>query len=66
MVACRSDQAAAHAVNLGAPFMTQPIPLQRIAILGGGMAALSAAYGLVREQESAGQPLYEITLYQLG
>jgi uncharacterized protein with NAD-binding domain and iron-sulfur cluster len=40
------------------------MPKRKIAILGGGMAALSAAYQLTRTQEL--QDANEVTVYQLG
>ena len=46
--------------------MPNPPPVKRVAILGGGVAALSAAAELVQQQAQAGHTLYEITLYQLG
>ena len=44
--------------------MPQPAAKQRVAILGGGMASLSAAAELVRQPGAADK--YDITVYQLG
>src|SRR5262249_20654321 len=41
-----------------------PVQKQKIAILGGGMAALTAAFELTRDKERAKR--YEITVYQTG
>jgi uncharacterized protein with NAD-binding domain and iron-sulfur cluster len=41
-------------------------PVTRVAILGGGMAALSTAAALVQAQQVPGAPRYEITIHQLG
>jgi uncharacterized protein with NAD-binding domain and iron-sulfur cluster len=41
-------------------------PLTRVAILGGGMAALSTAAQLAQQQHADGTPVYDITIYQLG
>ena len=46
--------------------MSSQPPLTRVAILGGGVAALSTAAELVRQQQASGTPRYDITLYQLG
>src|SRR5262245_6112400 len=43
---------------------TSRVPKKKIAILGGGMAALTAAFELTHSKESAER--YDITVYQVG
>jgi uncharacterized protein with NAD-binding domain and iron-sulfur cluster len=39
---------------------------EKVAVLGGGMAALTAAFELARLKKPDGAPRYEITVYQMG
>jgi uncharacterized protein with NAD-binding domain and iron-sulfur cluster len=45
------------------PRSTDP---QRVAVIGGGMAALTAAFELAKLNPPLGAPLYDITVYQQG
>jgi uncharacterized protein with NAD-binding domain and iron-sulfur cluster len=51
-------------LSTGKTMESVPQPKQKIAVLGGGVGALSAAYGIT--QQPGWQDKYDITVYQLG